>query len=73
MTAERIAALILEDAEFLAAAQDADLHTLRLEVRELTAMLAAADYRYSPDGAPLPDIEALADDVVTIVTAHLLK
>jgi hypothetical protein len=61
MTAERIAALILE----------ADPHTLQLEIRELTTMLAAADYRHSPDGAPLPDVDSLADEVVTIVTAHL--
>lgn len=71
MTADRIAALILEDAEFLAAAQHADPHTLRLEIRELTAMLAAADYRHSPDSAPLPDVDRLAADVVTIVTDAL--
>jgi hypothetical protein len=73
MTAERIAALILEDDAFRAAVIDADPHTLQLEIRELTTMLAAADYRHSPDGAPLPDIDALAAEVVTLVTAQLLN
>jgi len=71
MTADRIAALILEDAEFLAAAQAADLHTLQLEIRELTAMLAAADQARTPDGTALPDIDALAADVAAIVTTQL--
>jgi hypothetical protein len=73
MNAVRIAALILEDPEFHAAAIDADPHTLQLEIRELTAMLVAADQSRLPDGAPLPDIDALAADVVTIVTAQLLN